>query len=56
MVKNAVKWAKANGCVRTSPIHGAEEYRVKTFESFNHLDMQRSSTTASGEVEMEDLG
>ena len=54
MVKNAITWAKNNKLVRTSDIHGAEEYRVKTFESFNQKDLNRSTTRASAEAELED--
>ena len=54
MVKNAIKWARAHGFVRTNPIHGAEEFRVTTFESFNHSDTNRSTMRASQEVVLED--
>ena len=54
MVKNAVTWAKANKLTRTNEVHGAEEYRIKTFEAFSSKDLTRSNTRASVEVEMED--
>lgn len=54
MVKNAIVWAKNNKLVRTNEIHGAEEYRVKTFESFNQKDLNRSTTRATTEAELED--
>ena len=54
MVKHAVAWAKANKFTRTSEVHGAEEYRIKTFESFASKDLNCSTTRASVEVEMED--
>ena len=54
MVKNAMQWAKANKLTRTNEVHGAEEYRIKTFEAFSSKDLTRSNTRASVEVEMED--
>lgn len=55
MVKNAITWAKNNGYCRVNPVHGAEEFRVKTFEKFNLKDLERTRHTASAEVEMEDV-
>ncbi len=54
MVGNAVKWAKSNGLCRVNPVHGAEEYRVSTFEAFSHKEVNRTRTTASSEVELQD--
>lgn len=54
MVGNAIKWAKANGCCRVNPVHGAEEYRVSTFEAFSHKEINRTRSTASAEVELQD--
>lgn len=55
MVKNAIAWAKNNGYCRVNAVHGAEEFRVKTFEKFNLKDLERTRHTASAEVELEDL-
>lgn len=54
MAKNAVAWAVAKGLKRTSPIHGNMEYRVPTDFSFSHRDVQRVTTSASAEAELED--
>ena len=54
MVKNAVAWAKNNGYVRTNEVHGADEYRVSTFEKFNHKELNRTRHSASAEVEVQD--
>lgn len=54
MVKNAIAWAKANKLTRTNEVHGAEEYRVKTFESFSQKNVDRTIQRASVECEVED--
>ena len=54
MVQNAVKWAKTNGLCRVNAVHGAEEYRVSTFEAFSHKEINRTRSTASAEVSLED--
>ena len=54
MVKNAVAWARANKKVRTNEVHGAEEFRLATFESFQHKDVNRTTSRASTEVVLED--
>ena len=54
MVGNAIEWAKMNGCCRVNPVHGAEEYRVSTFEAFSHREINRTRSTASAEVELQD--
>ena len=36
-------------------MHGAEEYRVKTFESFNHKDLNRQTHKAEAEATLEEL-
>ena len=54
MVKNAIAWARANRKVRNNPVHGAEEFRVATFEGFNHKERDRTTTTASVEADLED--
>lgn len=53
-MKNAVAWAKANGKTRKNDVHGAEEYRIKTFDAFNAKDTNRSSTVASASVDIQD--
>ena len=54
MVKSAIAWAKANKKTRTNDVHGAEEYRIKTFESFGSNNVERNTTTAEVEAELED--
>lgn len=53
MVKNAVEWAKKKGLSRINAVHGAEEYRVPTEESFEHSEIDRTRTTASASVQLE---
>ena len=54
MVKNAIAWARANKKVRSNVVHGAEEFRLATFESFQHKERERTTTTASVEADLED--
>lgn len=53
MAKNAVDWAKKKGLNRISAVHGAEEYRVPTEETFEHSEIDRTRTTASASVQLE---
>lgn len=55
MVDHAMKWARGRGLSRTSPIHGAEEFRIPTDFSFSQVDLERTTTTASSSVEVEAL-
>ena len=54
MVSNAIAWAKENNVqnnlVRVNPVHKAEEYRIATWEGFQHKDLNRKTTRASGEA------
>ena len=52
-MKNAMKWAKANGKTRNNPVHGAEEYRIATFENFGTSETNRNITSAVGDAELE---
>ena len=54
MIRNAKAWAKARNLYRKNPVHGAEEYRIPTTETFSHSDMERSSTRASCDADVED--
>lgn len=53
MVQNTMKWCRANNLSRTNAVHGAEEFRVKTFEGFVHQDIDRHTQRATGEALME---
>ena len=54
MATNAMAWARDKGLVRTNAVHGAEEFRVSTFESFTNKDVQSTKTTASVGADLED--
>lgn len=54
MVKNAISWAKQHQLARTNPVHGAEEFRVPTLESFNAKEKELTKHRASAECEVED--
>ena len=41
MAKNAVSWAKQNKLMRTNQVHGAEEYRIPTMETFKHKEQEK---------------
>ena len=56
MAKNAVAWAKQNGLARTNAIHGAEEFRVPTFETFKHREQEKTVTRAKVGAVLKDLG
>ena len=53
MAKNAVEWARKKGLHRTNPVHGSEEFRVPTMETFEHSGVERTTTTASSSTELE---
>lgn len=54
MVKNSIAWAKANNLFRKNPVHGKEEYRVPTLETFESGKLEEFSHTVSGDVELQD--
>ena len=53
MVDNAMKWAQSRGLVRNNEVHGMPEYRVATDWTFANKNLDRTSTKASSEVEVE---
>lgn len=54
MAKNAVSWAKQNKLMRTNQVHGAEEYRIPTMETFKHKDQEKLTTRAITGAVMKD--
>ena len=54
MINNAKQWATARNLIRKSAIHGAEEYKVPTEESFSFEDIRAKEIEGSGSVEVED--
>lgn len=55
MAKNAKDWAIKNKLNRTSEVHGKEEYRIASFEGFSHLDEEVQETTATANIDIQDL-
>ena len=53
MIANARRWALARGLIRTNEVHGLEEFKIPTRESFTYRNEveQRSSQNASFETE-----
>lgn len=54
-MKHAMQWARDNQLVRTNKVHGAEEFRVSTFEGFNNKEKEQTTTKASGSADLEDM-
>lgn len=54
MVKNAITWAKENKLCRTNKVHGAEEYRISTFEGYSHKEQDTTTTRATAEADLKD--
>ena len=53
MAKKAVEWARKKGLNRINEVHGAEEFRVPTHETWEHNDVERSTTAVSSSAELE---
>ena len=53
MVKSAITWAESKGLARKNAVHGRDEYRVPTSFNFRHDETDRTTTTVSGDVEMQ---
>lgn len=47
MAKNAVYWAKQKGLTRKNEVHGKEEYKVPTRETFKNKEKERTVQSAS---------
>ena len=56
MIANAKRWALARGLVRTNEIHGLEEFKVPTKESFLFRNKEEQSSKQRGSFEAEDWG
>ena len=54
MITNAKNWATARGLTRTNEVHGAEEYKVPTAESFLFRNSDSQSTKTKGFLQVED--
>ncbi|CAE7328664.1 unnamed protein product [Symbiodinium sp. CCMP2592] len=54
MIANAHRWAASKGLVRTNPVHGLEEIKIPTKESFKFTNEQLQRSKLSGSFEAED--
>ncbi|CAE7703995.1 unnamed protein product [Symbiodinium sp. CCMP2456] len=54
MIGNARRWAASKGLVRTNPVHGLEEIKIPTKESFKFSNEQLQRCRNSGTFEAED--
>ena len=54
MIANAKRWAASKGLVRTNPVHGLEEMKIPTKESFKFTNEQLQRSRVSGSFEAED--
>ena len=54
MIANAHRWAASKGLVRTNPVHGLEEIKIPTKESFKFTNEQLQRSKLSGGFEAED--
>ena len=52
MAKNAMQWARQRGLVRTNEVHGREEFKVPTKETFKNLEKERNVQAASSQSAM----
>ena len=55
MIGNAKRWALARGLTRINEIHGLEEFKVPTRETFLFRNEHEQSSTARGSLDIEAL-
>ena len=56
MIANAKRWALARGLVRTNEVHGLEEFKVPTKESFLFRNKEEQTSKTKGAFVAEDWG
>ena len=53
MVTNALDWARQRRLVRTSPIHGQEEFKIPLKFAFKNADLNKFSQVATGSTQLQ---
>ena len=54
MISNSKKWAQARNLLRKNKVHGADEWRIPTKETFKHTATKGQSSRIKGAMDLEE--